>query len=391
MEPVKVGIIGLGNMGSSIVRMMHQVPGAELTAVCDTNPKAFERLDPAVREKVAKYTTDEEFFEKSGVELAMIEVPHFQHADLAIAAMEHGMHFNVEKPLCVDKADGERLLAECAKHPELVKGIMLNQRTRDAHIKIKQLIDSGELGEIRRVNWIITDWYRTQQYYDSGDWRASWRGEGGGVLTNQCPHQLDLMTWLFGMPSLVDAHIFLGKYHDIEVEDEVNAYLEYPNGATANFITTTGEAPGTNRLEIAAEHGRVVFENNRLLYKRHAITTQEHIRTATSGFTPPETWDCEIHFAPDDAGQSQHMRVLANVVEAIRNGAPLKAPVEEGIRGLELANAMMLSGFLKKPVSLPLDSRIYAEKLKELIATSRYPKKKAPAAEANAVDFTKSF
>lgn len=390
MEPVKVGIIGVGNMGSTIANTLCQVPGATLTAVCDLNSKAFDRLNASVREKVTCYTTDEEFFEKSGVELAMIEVPHFQHATLAIEAMNHGMHVNVEKPLCVHKADAERLLAECAKHPELVKGIMLNQRTRDAHIKIKQLIDSGDLGEVRRVNWIITDWYRTQQYYDSGDWRASWRGEGGGVLTNQCPHQLDLMTWFFGMPSMVDAHIFLGKYHDIEVEDEVNAYLEYPNGATGNFITTTGEAPGTNRLEIAAEHGRVVFENNRLLYKRHVISTQEHIRTAKTSFQQPESWDCEIFFASDEAGQSQHMRVVANVVDAIRNGAKLKAPIEEGIRGLELANAMMLSGFLKKPVTLPLDSSVYAAKLQELIATSRYPKKTA-AQDAAPADFSTSF
>lgn len=392
MDRVKVGVIGIGNMGSSIVNWMNQVPAAELVAVCDLNPKAFDRINADIRDKVQKFTTDEEFFEKSGVDLVMIEVPHFQHADLAIMAMNHGMHFNVEKPLCVHKADAERLLAECAKHPELVKGIMLNQRTRDAHIKIKNLIESGDLGEIRRVNWIITDWYRTQYYYDSGDWRASWRGEGGGVLTNQCPHQLDLMTWLFGMPKLVDAHIFLGKYHDIEVEDEVNAYLEYPNGATGNFITTTGEAPGTNRLEIAAEHGRIVFEDSKLLYKRHAVATQDDIRNSKNAFRIPETWDCEIHFDPDyGTAQNQHMRVLANVCDAILHGAALRAPVEEGIKGLELANAMMLSGFLKKPVTLPLDSSIYAAKLQELIATSRYPKKVVADNSGAADGFSSSF
>ncbi len=391
MEPVKIGIIGCGNMGSSHAHMIKKVPTAKVTAVCDLNPKQFDNLPADLKDTVAKFTTDEEFFEKADVECVMIEVPHFQHAALAIECMKHGKHFIVEKPLCVHKADAEKLLEECAKHPELTKAIMLNQRTRDAHVKIKQLIDSGDLGEIRRVNWIITDWFRTQQYYDSGDWRASWRGEGGGVLTNQCPHQLDLMTWFFGMPSLVDAHIFLGKYHDIEVEDEVNAYLEYPNGATGNFITTTGEAPGTNRLEIAGDHGRVVFENNKLYYKRHAIATPEYIKTAKTGFTPPETWDCEIHFASDDEGLPQHMRVVENVCDAIRNGAKLKSPAEEGIRGLELANAMMLSGFLKQSVTLPLDSSIYAKKLEELIATSRYPKKTVNAQAAGASEFSKSF
>lgn len=391
MEPVKIGIIGIGNMGSDHAVALKKVSGAKLTAVCDFKPERYDMLPEDVRKGVAFYNTDEDFFEKSGVELVMIAVPHFQHHILAIEAMKHGMNFIVEKPICVHKADAEILLAECAKHPELVKGIMFNQRTRDAHVKIKQLIDSGELGEIRRVNWIITDWYRTQQYYNSGDWRASWRGEGGGVLSNQCPHQLDLMQWFFGMPKLVDAHIFLGKYHDIEVEDEVNAYLEYPNGATGNFITTTGEAPGTNRLEIAAEHGRIVFENNKLMYKRHAVATSEHIKTSPSGFSAPDTWDCEIHFQPDNVGLSQHMRIVANVIDAIRNGAELKAPVEEGIRGLELSNAMMLSGFLKKPVELPLDSSIYAAKLQELIATSRYPKKTVSNNAAGASDFSQSF
>ena len=392
MNPVKIGIVGIGNMGSDhAASITKNLPNAKITAVCDLNPKAFDRLPAQLQNTVQKFTTDEEFFAKGDMDLVMVEVPHFQHAKLSIDAMNAGKHVIVEKPLCVHKADAEILLAECAKHPDLVKGIMLNQRTRDAHGKIKNLIDSGDLGEIRRVNWIITDWYRTQQYYDSGDWRASWRGEGGGVLTNQCPHQLDLMQWFFGMPKLVDAHIFLGKYHDIEVEDEVNAYLEYPNGATGNFITTTGEAPGTNRLEIAGEHGRIVFENNKLCYKRHAMATSEHIKTAKSGFQPPETWDCEIHFASDNEGLPQHMRVVANVIDAIQNGAALKAPMEEGIRGLELSNAMMLSGFLKKAVELPLDSSIYAAKLEELIATSRYPKKTVAANAGNSSDFSQSF
>ena len=391
MEPVKIGIIGIGNIGSDHVYGLQKVSGAKLIAVCDLKPERFDALADNVKQGVTFFDNDEDFFNKSGVELVMICVPHFQHHILAIEAMKHGMNFIVEKPICVHKADAEILLAECAKHPELVKGIMFNQRTRDAHIKIKQLIESGELGEIRRVNWIITDWYRTQQYYDSGDWRASWRGEGGGVLSNQCPHQLDLMQWFFGMPKLVDAHIFLGKYHDIEVEDEVNAYFEYPNGATGNFITTTGEAPGTNRLEIAAEHGRIVFENNKLMYKRHAVATSDHIKNSPNGFSSPDTWDCEIHFTPDNVGLPQHMRIVANVIDAIRNGAELKAPVEEGIRGLELSNAMMLSGFLKKPVELPLDSSIYAAKLQELIATSRYPKKVSTNKVANSDDFSKSF
>jgi predicted dehydrogenase len=266
---------------------------------------------------------------------------------------------------------------------------MFNQRTRNAHRKLKELIDSGELGKINRVNWIITDWFRTQRYYDSGDWRASWRGEGGGVLTNQCPHQLDLMQWLFGMPSRVTAHVHYGKYHDIEVEDEVNAYLEYENGAVANFITTTGEAPGTNRLEIAAEQGRIVYENGKISYRRNRVQSSKVIQESEKTFDCPECWDIEIPVNPD-VHPTEHSGIVANVIAAIRNGEKLLAPVEEGIRGLELANAMILSGWRGETVTLPIDSADYAARLEERIKNSRYVKKEV-IAPVGAVDMSGTF
>ena len=284
MKPVKIGVIGIGNMGSYHANHVNSVKGAELVAICDTNPKAFERVDEGLRAKVKCFTSAKDFFAKSGAELVMIAVPHYDHPDLAIGAMEHGMHFILEKPIAVHKAEAERLLAACKKYPKLVKSAMFNQRTRHVYQKIKDLIDNGDLGKLQRVNWIITDWFRAQGYYDSGDWRASWRGEGGGVLTNQCPHQLDLMTWFFGLPKLIDAHIFIGKYHDIEVEDEVNAYLEYEDGKVGNFIASTGEMPGTNRLEITADNGRLVYENNVLEFIRNEIPTEEYNRTSENAF-----------------------------------------------------------------------------------------------------------
>ncbi len=391
MEQIKVGIIGIGNMGSAHARNMHQVKTAKLTAVCDINPKAFDRISEEIRKDITCYESTAEFFAKSGCQLVIIAVPHYAHPDLAIAAMNAGMNFIVEKPICVHKADAERLLAECAKHPELAKACMFNQRTRNAHKKIKQLIEDGHLGKINRINWIITDWFRAQSYYDSGDWRASWRGEGGGVLTNQCPHQLDLWQWLFGMPDMVSAHVHYGKFHDIEVEDYVNAYMEYKNGATGNFITTTGEAPGTNRLEIAAERGRLIFENGKITFKRNEIESTQFIRENNGGFGVPECWDCEIPYFPDSADRVEHMRVLANVIDHIQNKAELVSPVEEGINGVELGNAMMLSDWTKGPVTLPIDSKQHLGFLEKLIATSRYPKKVVAQDGAAASGFDSSF
>ena len=265
---------------------------------------------------------------------------------------------------------------------------MFNQRTLPAHIKLKQLLDSGELGQLRRINWIVTDWFRTQFYYDSGDWRASWRGEGGGVLLNQCPHQLDLMQWFFGMPCKVRAAVKLGKYHNIEVEDEINAYLEYADGKSANFISTTGEAPGINRLEVVGERGLLTLENNQITFRRNVQNTSEYSQTAKAGFTPPECWECKIPIP--GAAVVGHLAIIENTAKAIQKQEELKSPLAEGIRGLELGNAILYSGLKDQSVEMPLDADAYAEMLDGLIAESKWDWKK-PVQEENSSDFGSSF
>ena len=368
-QKVRFGIIGIGNMGSAHVNFANKGRGCALTAVCDVNPKAFDRIAPEIRSKIKCYANATELINDPEVDVVLVAVPHYSHPDLAIEAMQAGKHIIVEKPISVHKAEAQRLIDAAEKYPELVRSAMFNQRTLPAHRKLKALIDGGELGKINRVNWIITDWFRTQRYYDSGDWRATWAGEGGGVLLNQCPHQLDLMQWLFGLPELVSAQVKIGKYHDIEVEDEVNAYLEYADGCVGNFITTTGEAPGTNRLEVTAERGRVILENGELHFLRNETETSVQIRECEFGFKKPETWDCKINFESDS--RPQHAVVVENVANAILNGEKLIAPLAEGIRGLELGNAMLMSGLKKIPVTLPIDSAAYAAMLQDLIANSK--------------------
>lgn len=384
MDQVKIGIIGVGNMGSAHVVSIGQLSNAKLTALCDINPEKLKKYDP---EKIQLFTDTGKFFKEADIDAVIIAVPHYFHVSLAIEAMNHGKHVITEKPISVHKKLALELIEAAKKHPELKLAAMFNQRTIGAHKKIKQLIDSGELGEIRRINWIITDWFRTQAYYDSGDWRASWRGEGGGVLLNQCPHQLDLMQWFFGMPKKVTAIAALGKFHDIEVEDDVTAVLEYPNGATGVFIATTGEAPGTNRLEIAAERGKLVYENQKLTFIRNEIPTSQFSKETTQPFATPDKWFVDIPVNTD--GSHQHRDIIENFCNAILKGDKLIAPAQEGIRGLELGNAMLLSGLKQKPVELPIDAEEYAEMLEKLVSTSRYVKKVVkPAAD---VDFSKSF
>ena len=386
---VKFGIVGIGNMGSAHVRFIGELSNTKLTAVCDINPQAFDRISPAVREQIKCYTDVDTFFKEADIDAVIVAVPHYSHPDIAIKALKAGKHIIVEKPIAVHKKEAERLIAEGAKHPELKQSLMFNQRTIPNHKKIKQLIDNGELGKIRRINWVITNWFRSQAYYDSGDWRASWRGEGGGVLLNQCPHQLDLWQWLFGMPKTVRSVVKFGKYHDIEVEDEVNVYMEYEDGTVGNFIASTGEMPGDNRLEITAEKGKLIYEDGKIIFVRNEIETSEFCRTAKTSFGVADKWICEIPVY-NAAADHQHRNVIENVANAILNDTPLIAPMAEGIRGLELGNAMLLAGLKDKVVTLPMDSDEYAAELEKLVATSRYQKKVVENKVA-AADMAKSF
>jgi predicted dehydrogenase len=300
-------------------------------------------------------------------------------------ALEKGLHAMVEKPISAHKADAERLMAAHARHPDLVFAGMFQLRTEPRYVRMRKLIQNGDLGELVRINWIITDWYRTEAYYASGGWRATWKGEGGGVLLNQCLHNLDSLYWLCGMPARVRSFCQLGRYHNIEVEDHVTAYLEFPKGATGVFVTSTGEAPGTNRFEIAGTLGKLVLENDRLTFTRNEVSMIDFSRTSKIGFAKPEVWNCEIPIANATV---PHATVMQNFIDAIQEGAPLIAPGEEGIYSVELANAMLYSGLVGRTIDLPLDSAEYEKKLNQLIAESKFEKK---VVEVKGEDFTASF
>jgi len=363
MKSIRFGIAGLGNMGSIHARSLlnGNIPRATLTAVADpvADLRPFAGAKP--------FTSTEAMIRSGEIDAILIATPHYAHTTLGIDALEQGLHLLVEKPISVHKADAQRLIA-AHKNSKQVFAAMFNQRTDPHYTKIRELIQSGELGEIRRVTWLITSWFRTNAYYNSGGWRATWSGEGGGVLLNQCPHNLDLFQWLFGMPVKVRAHCKFGAYHDIEVVDDVTAFFQYANGATANFITSTGEAPGSNRLEIAAERGRVVLEDGKILWKRNEMPMTEFSRTTDLRYEGPATWDIEI---PVKSSGEQHNGILKNFVEAVLDGKPLIAPAKEGLHSVELANSMLMSAFLDQAIDIPLDAAAYEGLLKEKIATSK--------------------
>ncbi len=381
MDTVKIGIIGIGNMGSShAVNIKNgKVENAKLTAICDINPDRLDWAAKELGEEVKYYDNTDDFFANADIDAVMIATPHYEHPRLAIEAFDNDLHVLTEKPAGVYTKQVKEM-NEAASKSDKVFSIMYNQRTNPLFQKLKDLIESGELGDLKRTNWIITSWYRPQSYYNSGGWRATWEGEGGGVLLNQNPHNLDLWQWTCGMPKRVRAFCYFGKYHDIEVEDDVTAYVEYESGATGVYVTSTADAPGTNRLEVTGDRGKIVIENNKLTFWRLRTPERQFNEEYTGGFGQPECWECDV---PVKGKETAHVGIMNNWVDAIVNGTELLSPGEEGINGLMISNAMHLSAWTDDWVDLPIDEDLFYEKLQEKIKDSTFEK---DAAEDNTLD-----
>ena len=370
MSKVRLGIIGVGNIGTGHIGniLEGRCPEIEVVAAADRRESRRAWVSEALP-GITVFSEGEDLIASGLCDAVFICVPHYQHPPLAISALQHNLHTLVEKPAGVYTLQVREMNEEADRHPDLAFGMMFNQRTNCVYRKLKEMIDGGELGTLKRVSWLITDWYRTQKYYDSGAWRATWAGEGGGVLLNQCPHQLDLLQWLCGLPVRVRAFCQEGKWHNIEVEDEVTAYMEFENGATGVFVSTTGDAPGTNRLEITGSLGKIVCENNKLVFSRLASDERIWCASSPDAYKKP---DCETYEVQTDGENSQHYGVLNAFAARILRGEPLTADGREGIRALTLSNAMHLSSWLGKPVDIPFDEQLFKDLLMERCRHSRH-------------------
>jgi len=371
MDKVRFGIVGFGNLGSGHAKNLTagKVQNAELTAICDINPKKIEavmQLEGA--ENVKTFADYKEMLASGLIDAVIVAVPHYFHPQLTIDALNAGINVICEKPAGVYTKQVKEMNAVTEESDKLFT-MMFNQRTNHTYRKMHEMIKNGEIGDIKRVNWIITSWYRSQSYYDSGDWRATWKGEGGGVLLNQCPHQLDLLIWVTGMlPKKVHSFCHFGKWHDIEVEDDVTAYLEFENGATGVFVTSTGDVPGTNRLEILGDKGKLVCDKDTLTFYKLETPEREFNATYQGGFGEPK----HETIVPETDGQNpQHLGILNNFANAILGIEPLYVDGKEGIRGVQLMDSMLLSTWLGRAVELPIDDDLYLEELNKRIATGR--------------------
>lgn len=365
MDEVRIGVIGCGGMGRSHMGTYKDVPRLKFTAasdvVADNVKKAVDTYG------VEGFDSGEALLDSGLVDAVMVATPHYFHPTYSIAALSRGIHVLTEKPVSVTAKAAAEVNAVVEANPNLKYGAMFQRRTDPMWARIKQIIESGQLGALQRVLWLGTSWFRTQAYYDSGAWRATWEGEGGGVLLNQCPHDLDLLYWLAGAPSKVHAHLKLGKFHDIEVEDDVTAYLEYPNGATGVFIATTGEAPGSSHWEFCGDKGKLAMSEGKLEFIELAESASKFCKESKATFASPQ----KTRILIESPGGGGHKAITENFVNAILDDEPLIAPAVEGLGSIEMANAMILSGIQEKSVDLPMDRDGYDAFLQDLIAKSK--------------------
>ncbi len=371
---VRVGIIGIGNMGSSHAKniVAGKVSGMQLVSIGDIDPERIKWAKENLNGDIKYFDNSEEFYKNSDlIDLVVIATPHYSHSPLAIEGFRHNLNVLTEKPAGVYTKQ-VRLMNEAAEKSDKKFFIMYNQRTNCVYRKLRDLVKSGEVGDLKRMVWIITNWYRPQCYHNSSSWRSTWEGEGGGVLLNQDPHQLDLWQWIVGMPKRIRAFASFGKYYDIEVEDDVTAYAEYENGMTATFITSTGEAPGTNRLEISGTKGKVVVEDDIITFYRNRVDEREFNKTNKKPFGIPEVWKCDV---PTDGKNLQHIGIFRNIVDVLENGAEPIAAGTEGINGLAISNAIHLSAWTDSWVELDsLDEDLYYNILSDKIKNSTFKK-----------------
>ncbi len=364
MKKVKIGIIGYGTMGTKHSRYLieNKVPQAELTAVADIDSKRLEAARKICGNDIFTYDGAEKLIHSGHCDAVIISTPHYFHPVYAVAGFEAGLHVLVEKPAGVyaKQVDG---MNQAAKKSGKIFGMMFNQRTNPLYRKVRDLINGGELGEITRTNWIITNWYRSQSYYDQGGWRATWAGEGGGVLLNQNPHNLDLWQWICGMPNRVKSVVYYGKHRHIEVEDDVTAIVEYANGATGCYITTIADTPGTNRLEITGQRGKIVVEDDKIDFWRLRESEPDFNQRYKKGLGKPECWKCKV---PVNGSYTSHQGITQNFCDAILNGIELIAPGYEGIKSLEISNAIHFSSWTGGDwVSIPVNKDVFYDMLKD--------------------------
>ena len=377
---MRLGIIGVGNIGLQHANNILSgiIQGCVVTALC-----ARGSCSLAEQLNIPQYSDYKELIDKQVCDAVIVATPTWSHLEIGCYALSRGLHVLMEKPIGISVAEGERMLE--LVRPEQIFGLMLNQRADPIFVAMKKKMDENLLGSLQRINWTMTNWFRPEIYFQTSNWRATWAGEGGGLLVNQCIHNLDILQWICGMPMSIQGFCGFGKYHNIEVEDEATAFFEYGNGATGSFIGSTGEAPGVNRFDIIGDQGMLSYDGDRLLHFENRPSTSEFSQNTTEMFGQPEVCITDLSVSPP---VNQHAIILQNFINAISCSESLIAPAQEGLKALAIANAILLSAWDHEQIQMPLDSARFHKALSERRAQSRL--RATSQAEVN-IDMEASF
>ena len=350
-----------------------KVRGARLAAVCDTDPAVLEYAAKRFP-KAERFDSTEKLVASGAVDAVVVATPHYAHPDIAVACINAGLHTLVEKPLAVTASEAERIIAAAKARPELTVAVMFNQRTNPLYARARRLVQGGGIGEVQRASYIITDWYRSQAYYDQGGWRATLDGEGGGTLINQCIHQLDLIGWILGSPRAVEVKMFT-KNRDITTENDVTALFDYGDGVYLSFAASTHELRGINRLEIAGTKGRILVDGLRMKVYTYPESEQQVNAETKSGYgfvtRKVRRYSHVAGFAFGFLRGGQQLNIVRNFAGAILRGEKLISPVGDGLAAVELINAMYLSGWSGLRQSVPVPEAVYDEILARKRAEER--------------------
>lgn len=346
--PVRLGIIGVGNIGLQHANniLSGVIQGCIITALSTRGscPLA-EQLN------IPQYSDYKELIDRQVCDAVIVAAPTCSHLEIGCYALSRGLHVLMEKPIGLSVAEGERMLK--LVQPAQVFGLMLNQRADPVFVAMKKKMDENILGSLQRINWTMTNWFRPEIYFQASNWRATWAGEGGGLLVNQCIHNFDILQWICGMPRSIQGFCGFGKYHNIEVEDEATAFFEYENGATGSFIGSTGEAPGVNRFDIIGDQGMLSYDGEKLLHFENRPPTSQFSQTTSEMFGQPEVCITDLSVR---SPVNQHAIILQNFINAISSNESLIAPAEEGLKSLTIANAILLSAWDREQIQIPMES-----------------------------------
>ena len=369
---VRVGLIGFGKQGSHYVRMFieHRLFSRfRLTAIADTCPQKLQWIKDNIGSEIECFDSAEAMLSSGIIDACIITTPHPMHPEHVIMCLQHGIHVLCDKPAGVHILQVQQMNREAEKHPDLVFSIMFNQRTNCAYRKLKSIIETEEYGKVRRISWTINNWYRSRYYYDSFDWRGIWKGSFGGTIMDQCPHQVDLWQWMFGMPDKVTCRMGFGSHHDIEVEDEVSAIMEYKDGCIGTFNASTSVPNGQNTLEVNLDAANIRIRGNSVFVEKFCMPEAKWQQSPRGIYEKMDVApEVEI---PTDGKNAQHKGVIEAWINRILGKGEGSNDGKEGLASVMLSNAMYMSAFTGKTVSLPLDGQEYYNELMKKVKTSK--------------------